>query len=399
MWRRVEVRNFRSIEFAAVDLAPFTVVVGPNGSGKSNFADAFVFARDVVSGGAAAVQNRGGIAAVRRWRPHGAADITLDIRMAPAQNELDSSYRRHRFTLRSGRGGEWKFSREEMEIVQRGKRSFGAVRTGDDVDLDPPLIPPVPSTAGAAKRIDRIGLEIAGNTSALPFLLPQARQLAGLGKVRRFRLNPDVMRQPQIATERTRLDENGSNIAEVLQALRERADWDTVLATMARIIPGLKDIDVGTLGRYWVMRFFQEQPGGQTAEFAAADMSEGAIRALGVVVAASQMRVDELLIIEEPEVSIHPGAAQLLFEILKDASRRGAVLVTTHSADLLDAASTEEVLVCEYTDGTTRVGPLASSQRELVRKGLLTVAELMRSEPLRIEGRPSPTIQPATVEP
>jgi predicted ATPase len=64
MWRRIEVRNYRSIERVSVDLAPFTVVVGPNGSGKSNFADALVFARDIANDASSAVQNRGGIAVV-----------------------------------------------------------------------------------------------------------------------------------------------------------------------------------------------------------------------------------------------------------------------------------------------------------------------------------------------
>jgi type I restriction enzyme M protein len=110
-------------------------------------------------------------------------------------------------------------------------------------------------------------------------------------------------------------------------------------------------------------------------------------------VAAQQMTRDELLIIEEPEVAIHIGAAQLLFEVLKDASSRGAVLITTHSADLLDAARDEEILVCSYRDGVTHMGPLASAQHEVVRQGLFSVAELMRSEPLRIEGEEPPIVE------
>src|SRR5690349_14909905 len=65
MWRRIEVRNYRSIEKVSVDLAPFTVVVGPNASGKSNFADVLVFARDIANDASTAVQSRGGIAGVR----------------------------------------------------------------------------------------------------------------------------------------------------------------------------------------------------------------------------------------------------------------------------------------------------------------------------------------------
>jgi type I restriction enzyme M protein len=97
------------------------------------------------------------------------------------------------------------------------------------------------------------------------------------------------------------------------------------------------------------------------------------------------MRPHELLIVEEPERSVHLGAAGFLYEVLREAADQGAVLVTTHSADLLDAARDEEILVCEYADGVTRVGPLDPSQRQIVKEGLFSLSELMRSEPLRIK--------------
>jgi type I restriction enzyme M protein len=106
---------------------------------------------------------------------------------------------------------------------------------------------------------------------------------------------------------------------------------------MQRIIPGLERISVERFDRFQFIKFTQRQGGGVLASFSATEMSEGALRALGILVAAEQITPEELLIIEEPEVSIHVGAAQLLFEVLKRASERGAVLITTHSADLLDA--------------------------------------------------------------
>ncbi len=213
---------------------------------------------------------------------------------------------------------------------------------------------------------------------------------AALRNVRRVRLNPEAMRQPQPTTENRRLDESGSNVGVAYRSLGRPAQAQ-ILAAMQKIVPGLADISVEQFDRFLILKFDQRQPRGQTAKFSATEMSEGALRALGILVAAQQMTADELLIIEEPEVSIHVGAAQLLFDVLKQTSRRGAVLVTTHSADLLDAAHDEEILVCSYREGVTNIGPLASAQREIVRQGLFSVAELMRSEPLRIEGE-APTV-------
>jgi type I restriction enzyme M protein len=383
MWRRIEVRNYRSIEHVTVDLAPFTVVVGPNGSGKSNFADAFVFARDIANDASTAVQNRGGIAGVRRWRPGKPVDVTIDVRAAATQAALDTDFARHSFTLASKRDGQWEFKRELIEEQEKGTRTFVMERERDDAHL-----------YINSDKPESVPLYVTETTSALLV----ARQFAdfrlerGLRNVWRYRLNPEAMRQPQLATERTRLDESGANIAVTIRNLRKHTQkWETVLLAMRKLVPGLRGIEEGALGRYVGVRFFQEQAG-EVAEFAATEMSEGAIRALGILVAAQQMSVGDLLVLEEPEVSIHPGAAAVLFEFLKQASRRGAVLLTTHSAELLDAAKDQEILVCDYRQGVTRVGPMEEEQRRLVKEGLLSAAELMRSEPLRIEGMPPEVI-------
>ncbi len=384
MWRRIDIRNYRSIERVSVDLAPFTVVVGPNGSGKSNFADALVFVRDIANDASMAVQNRGGIAGVRRWRPSRPTDVTIDVRVAKTQAALDTYFVRHSFTLTSKREGQWWFKRELIEEQAGPHRLLLLERERTEAKL----------RTRPGDFYDNRELNIGENTSVMLVVrqLVHHFKFSGLRNVRRYRLNPDAMRQPQLATERTWLDESGSNIAMVIRSLRQTPQWESVLRAMRKIVPGLVDIREGSLGRYVGVQFFQKQTGGEQAEFAATEMSEGAIRALGILVAAQQMSDDELLIFEEPEVSIHPGAAAVLFEFLKQASRRGAVLLTTHSAELLDAARDQEILVCDYREGVTHIGPMEKEQRRLVKEGLLSAAELMRSEPLRIEGMPPDVI-------
>ncbi|MDI1478657.1 AAA family ATPase [Polyangium sp. y55x31] len=390
MWRRVELRNYRSIEHVKVDLAPFTLLVGPNGSGKSNFADALAFVRDVAFDAVTAVERRGGIGELRRWRPTKPTDISVDIRSAASEPALESTYVRHYFKIHSGREGRWSFSREIVEVVRDGDGVFNVVRERGRISLH---------TESALDRLTELASAAASRAlSDMSSAMVLARQFramkshAGLREVRRIRLTPDAMRLPQPATENTRLDETGSNVAAAYRSLKADAQED-VLAAMQKIVPGLSGIYVENFDRFLLLKFAQRQ-GDEQATFSAAAMSEGTLRALGILIAAEQMTKDELLIIEEPEVAIHVGAAQLLFDVLKRASERGAVLVTTHSADLLDAAKDEEILVCAYRDGVTKIGPLASEQRAVVKEGLFSVAELMRSEPLRIEGEPIPAVEP-----
>lgn len=389
MWRRIQIRNFRSIEHAEVTLAPFTVVVGPNASGKSNFADAFVFARDIAHDASAAVQSRGGIVGVRRWRPSELVDVTVDVRVSDSREGLETDYARHSFMLASEREGTWYLRQELVQERQAGKLVYEVTRERDEASV-------MDGTRGGQRSEEWRNIS---RTTSVMFHVRQdtpvaTRHLAALGGVWRLRLDSQAMREPQLATERTRLDESGSNIAMALKSLRQQAEWESVLLAMRKIVPGLRDIQEGALGRYLSMRFFQQQEQQELAEFAATEMSEGAIRALGILAAAQQVSQDELLIIEEPEVSVHPGAATVLFDALARASRRGAVLLTTHSPELLDAAREEEILVCDYRQGITHVGPLDESQRKLVREGLLSAAELMRAEPLRVEGMPPAVIDP-----
>jgi type I restriction enzyme M protein len=379
MWRRIEISNFRSIAAARIDLAPFTLVVGPNGAGKSNFADALVFARDVSISASSAVETRGGIAGVRRWRPSKPTDVMIDVRASPSRRGLDASYVRHMFKIHSGLAGNWSFSRELIELIAKGERSFIERRGANLLSSDGSQFPSLTSTA---------------SLMVLASQLKRYAKTTALRHVRRYRLSPEAMRQPQLSTDKTRLDEAGANITVAVRDVRDTGKAEDLNAAMGKIVPGLLDVYVEQVGRYLTLKFKQAQGANQVAEFNATEMSEGALRALGIVVATLQMVPEELLIIEEPEVSVHVGAAALLFDVLKEASRRGAVLVTTHSADLLDAAKDEEILVCEYADGITRIGPLASAQRDVVRRGLFSVSELMRSEPLRIEGRSSVAAEP-----
>jgi len=383
VWRRVALKNYRSIESAEVQLAPFTVIVGPNGSGKTNFVDALALASEMAFDAASAVQSRGGFAALRRWGTEDTASIQGSIRTAASRELLDTTYIEHSFSLVPSQETGWRFldevheERSQGEVVLRHARTNGRVAE-DKPHLLPDALPP---------------------TTSLMLFVRQLVPWSNL-EVRRLQLDLPRMRAPQPAADTSKLVESGQNITSVVRKLRAQdgRGFEFVLAAMRRVIPGLEDISVEDVGGFLVLRFSQQLASG-VAHFTASNMSEGALRALGIIVAAQTTTSSELLIVEEPEVAIHPGAAALLFEVLKRASQQGFVVVTTHSPELLDAAQDEELLVCSYRNGTTRIGPLAMAQREIVREGLFSLSELARSEPLRIEGEESIPLDPRDFEP
>jgi predicted ATPase len=91
-----------------------------------------------------------------------------------------------------------------------------------------------------------------------------------------------------------------------------------------------------------------------------------------------------VLVIEEPEATIHPGALGAILDLLRHASKQMQVVVTTHSPDVLDAdwLRDENLRIVTWREGATRVMPLAPGTSQAVREHLMSAGELMRSNAL-----------------
>jgi predicted ATPase len=114
-------------------------------------------------------------------------------------------------------------------------------------------------------------------------------------------------------------------------------------------------------------------------------MSDGTLRALGLLAAVYQRQTPTLLAIEEPEATIHPGALGVILDVLRHASERTQVIVTTQRPDLLDADWLEDrhIRIVDWQDGETRVMPPDVGSREALRQHLMPAGELLRSNALQ----------------
>ena len=116
-------------------------------------------------------------------------------------------------------------------------------------------------------------------------------------------------------------------------------------------------------------------------------MSDGTLRALGVLVALFQAGNAPLVGLEEPEAGLHPAAVSVLLDAMFAAGQTRQVLVTSHSPDLLDSSrlETDSILAVVAEAGSTYLGPLDAVGREALRKRLYTAGELLRLDQLRPE--------------
>ena len=161
-------------------------------------------------------------------------------------------------------------------------------------------------------------------------------------------------------------------------------DWKEVCELLASAVPGLAEVQARRRNGELTLEFLQNLRTGR-ARFDASDMSDGTLRALGILVAAYQHPAPSLIVIEEPEASIHPGALSVVLDVLRDARRSSQIVVTTHSPDVLDAKWIKDrhLRLVSWDEGVTRVDAMAPSVRRAMAEQLFGAGELLRSNALQ----------------
>lgn len=170
-------------------------------------------------------------------------------------------------------------------------------------------------------------------------------------------------RKPQEAGnfDEENLAPDGSNLAIVLNYINA---WDndameTVLKEFKRILSRTKAITPQTTSNL-IRLFVQEVIGGKTVRISAYRLSDGTLRFLCLLVILLSPNPPPLICIEEPETGMHPEMLLVIAELLKEASTRTQIIVTTHSDILLSMFEPEDVLVCEHDGAKSSIKRLSS---------------------------------------
>ncbi len=370
---RVVLENYKSIKYCDVQMRPLMFLVGPNGAGKSNFLDALRFVSDALNTTLNhAVRQRGGFEQVN-CQTAGGNDwfgIRLEFRLPTGE----AGY--YAFEIMQGEAHQYHVLSEECRIYANApiaEEVYFRVQ-GGKVTTSEPVAPPA--------ALDRLYLVAA---SGFPAFRPVYDVLTHMMF---YNLRPEKIRDSQQPDLRTLLSYDGDNITSVLQTMMWYAPdvKQRIEEYLAVIVPGMVRVDVEDYGRQEALEFKQQAEGtGYTNTFPAASVSDGTLRALGILVALFQTSDESsvpvsLVGIEEPETALHPAAAAVLLDALEEANMTRQVLVTSHSADLLDnkRINPDALFAGVSTHGRTEIGPIGAASRTMLREHLFTAGEMLR---------------------
>ena len=338
-----------------IELGALNLFIGPNGSGKSNLFEAINLMRSTPKGVRDVTRKGGG---VMEWIWKGQSN-------APAYVD-------------------WVVSYPKGVLPLRHTVAFGAVAQSfvlDDERVEKSEPSPSGKTDPYYLYLNGQPRIIVGGRRLIPRAIAPDRsilaqrtdperypELAWLAQhYERIRLYREwsfgrrsVLREPQRADMRTdQLEEDFSNLALFLNRLKTRFPnaKAAVLDGLKDLYDGISDFNVSIEGGT-VQIFFTEGD----YSIPATRLSDGTLRYLCLLAILCDPEPPPLICLEEPELGLHPDILPKVADLLRTASQRTQLVVTTHSDILVDAMTDtpEVVVVCSKEQGQTKMQRLRS---------------------------------------
>ena len=357
--RRLKISGMLSFGPRGIDLPlePLNVLIGPNGSGKSNLLEAIALLQAAPRDLSAPIRRPSGISEWL-WKGDDApgagvvdAVVSYPDGTMPLRHVLEIGQQGERFEVRDER-----IENESPNASETEPYFYYRFQRGDPVINDF-----IDELGGPRKerKLRRSTVHPEGSILSQrddPDLYPELAWLQE--RYRRIRLyrnwefGPDAsLRQsPRADQPSTFLTERGENLALLLSKLRGESR-PAFVKSLQQIYDGIEDFQVEVGGGR--ADLFVVERGAGARYIPASRLSDGTLRYMMLAAILLDPEPPPLVVIEEPELGLHPDVVLGIGRLLVSASRRMQLVVTTHSQVLLDALDDHpsSAVVCEKHDG------------------------------------------------
>lgn len=328
---KITLKGFKSIQaLENFELSSLNVLIGANGSGKSNFVSFFGLLREMVEGRLEKAVNLAGRADALLYL---GPKVTTEIRC-----RLDFGSNGYRFNL---------------ERTNDGRLIFGDEGIIWDASDGPgyPVNRSIGSGHSESKLKDQI--EPENRNKAISEYVYSAMSRWVVYHVHDTS-GTSAMRGECTVRDYDRLRSDGANLAAfLLNMLNEEKDcYDLIRDTIRLIAPFFDDFLLRPRkrgGDEFVELEWKQK--GSDFPFHPTQLSDGTMRFIALSTALLQPNPPATIIIDEPELGLHPYAISMLADLIKSASERVQVIISTQSPTLLDYFLPEEIVVVNRKQG------------------------------------------------
>ena len=372
MMTTLAISGYRSLRDIRVRLSGLTIVTGANGSGKSSLYRALKLLADIAQGRVVqSLAAEGGLQSTL-WAGPEAFSRAMKAGTQPVQGLV----RKNSISLKLGFSGEdygyaidlglpssgstSKFSSDpeiKTENLWTGERlgrsNAFAIRSGRSVRIR--------NENGEWRQahqhlasFDSMMTHCSDPREAIELLVLRER-MRDWRFYDHMRTDPDApARKPQVGTYTPVLASDGSDLAAAVQTILEIGDSEQMNDAIADAFPGGR-VAVASTGAYFEIEMQQL---GLLRPLKASELSDGTLRYLLLVAALLSPRPPALMILNEPETSLHPDLLPSLARLIVQASKRTQMIVVSHAQALVSALDSDpdsRQIVLEKTLGETEV--------------------------------------------
>jgi predicted ATPase len=333
--QQIKLSGFRSIRELSLDLAPLNVLIGANGAGKSNFISFFKFMNKLLEKE---------LQLHVRTKLNGANRTLHFGRKTTSQLKIDLHFSPNSYTatLVPSNDDSLVFATEAAQFHGDQHGYFGGTKTH------------ALATAGALES----GLPKPGRGTPSQFVATYLQDW----KVYHFHDTSDsaMVKSAYSIHAADRLLPQGENLAAFLYGMRDTDNYQRIVATIQRVAPFFHDFIFQPEANEVIRLRWKHK--GSDDYFDANMLSDGTLRFICMATLLLQPVLPTMILLDEPELGLHPFAMQLLAAMMRSASEETQIIASTQSVTLANQFRWQDMVVVDQIDNASHFRRLQEAE-------------------------------------